>query len=58
MKKQNLNKLVFAKTNIVELNDRQLYSVNGGTSQAATSSISCAKAIAFIVVSSVVCLAN
>lgn len=31
MKKQNVNKLAFQKTSLVELNENQLNAVNGGT---------------------------
>lgn len=56
MKKQNGNKLVFNKTNVVELNDYQMYNVNGGTSPV-TSSFPCAAAVEAAAVSSTGCIA-
>jgi hypothetical protein len=35
MKKQNVNQLVFAKTSLAELNEYQMYEVNGGTNPSA-----------------------
>ncbi|MCL9807397.1 class I lanthipeptide [Flavobacterium amniphilum] len=57
MKKQNVNKLVFAKTNVAELNDYQMYNINGGTSPAVTSSMPCAAAVEAAAVSSTGCIA-
>ncbi|MFB3385974.1 Blp family class II bacteriocin [Flavobacterium sp. LAR06] len=46
MKKQNANnKLAFNKVSVSELNDNQMYSVEGGTSPATVSSTWCAAAI-------------
>lgn len=56
MKKLNEDKLVFTKTNITELNDYQMRSINGGTSHANTSTLGCVKLIAIAVVSSLVCI--
>ena len=57
MKKQNANKLVFAKINVAELNDYQMYNVNGGTSPAVTSSMPCAAAVEAAAASSTGCIA-
>lgn len=36
MKKQNLNKLAFNKTSLIELNDNNLSQINGGTNPVIT----------------------
>ena len=57
MKKQNVNgKLAFNKVNIVELNDSQLFEVNGGTTApcmaaSAVSSLVCGAGVISAVVS-------
>jgi hypothetical protein len=46
MKKQNINKLAFKKAGIIELNDNQMYAVDGGSTPvcaaAVWSSLGCA----------------
>lgn len=46
MKKQNINKLAFKKAGIIELNDNQMYEVDGGSTPVcvatAASSAGCA----------------
>ncbi|WP_427871651.1 class I lanthipeptide [Flavobacterium sp. MMS24-S5] len=50
MKKQNANnKLAFNKASVIELNDNQMYSVDGGTSPVATSSGYCSAVLGGLV---------
>jgi lactobin A/cerein 7B family class IIb bacteriocin len=51
MKKQNgINKLAFNKAAVMELNDNQIMSVNGGSTPTTVSSAACLIAVASIAV--------
>lgn len=51
--KTQQNTLAFRKNAVVELNNQQLLTVNGGTSPATASSIPCAGAAAALVVAAI-----